>query len=303
MKKMAQKSKKKSQTIEPEEDLDLDSMDTLDDLNSDTVATTQEASGLNVMDTTEFEEGIEDITEESEGHIKGLVYGRNGTGKTRFGSTLPGPRLFLDVNDRGTKSAVGTVESCKRSIDTFDLFQMAYWYLKGGNHQFASVIIDHLSNLQKLMLNWIMKKESNWDPLKDMDMPNKRDYGGLSQLMQRWILDFRNLPMNVLFIAQENSSDDDDVDSDIPTVFPQVTRSVRGIIGGAVDFIGHTYVRESIVTKDGKEIKSTKFCMRLGPNSKYTTKIRLPVGCPKPAPAAIVNPTYDAVQKIMRGEF
>jgi hypothetical protein len=302
MKKMAPKSRKKSQTIDLDED--LDTLDTIDDLSDDVVATTQEASGLNVMDTAEFEDGIEDITEESEGYVKGLVYGRNGTGKTRFGSTLPGPRIFLDINDRGTKSAVGAQGiNKKRPIDTFDLFQMAYWYLKGGNHPYVSVVIDHLSNLQKLMLNWIMKKESNWDPLKDMDMPSKRDYGGLSQLMQRWILDFRNLPMNVLFIAQENSSDDDDIDSDVPTVFPQVTRSVRGIIGGAVDFIGQTYVRESIVSRDGKETKSTKFCMRLGPSSKYTTKIRLPVGCAKQAPAAIVNPTFESINKLMRGEF
>ncbi len=298
------KLKKKSQTIEPEEDLDLDSLESLDDLNNDTVATPQDASGLNVMDTTEFEEGIEDITEESEGYVKGLVYGRNGTGKTRFGSTLPGPRIFLDINDRGTKAAVGATDvNKKRTVDTFDLFQMAYWYLKSGNHPYVSVIIDHITNLQKVMLWWIMKKEANWDPLKDLDMPSKRDYGGLSQMMQRWLLDFRNLPMNVLFIAQENASDDDELESDVPTVFPQVTKSVRGIIGGAVDFIGHTYVRETVKDVNGKQTKSTKFCMRLGPNSKYTTKIRLPVGLDKQAPAAIVNPTFEAVQKIMRGEF
>lgn len=288
------------------DDLDLDDI-SLDDLAVDTPASTpkaQAATGLNVMDFSAFEEGIEEITQESESFIKGLVYGKNGTGKTHLGGTMPGPRLFIDINEHGLKSVVGAQgDQKKRTIDTFDLFQMAYWYLKNGKHDYKSIIIDNATSLQKLMLNHIMGKEQNWDATKDLDMPSQREYGFLSQYMQRWLIDFRNLPMNVLFIAQENSMGDDDLDGNEPTVFPQLTKSVRGILGGAVDFVGQTYIKVTDVQKDGKLIPVTKFCMRIGPNPKYVTKIRLPQTCAKAAPGSIANPSFRAIDKIMRGEF
>lgn len=288
----------------PSEDLTFDA--DFDDLDSIAVSTPppQAASGLAVMDFSAFEEGIEEITVDSESHVKGLVYGKNGTGKTHLGGTFPGPKIFLDINERGLRSVVGAEgDQKKRSIETFEMFQMAYWYLKNGKHPFKTVVVDHLTNLQKIMLNHIMGKEQNWDPSKDLDMPSQREYGFLSQLMQRWVLDFRNLPMNVLFIAQENSSNDDDLDSNEHSVFPQLTRSVRGIVGGAVDFIGQTYIKVTDVQKDGKLIPVTKFCMRVGPNPKYVAKIRLPQTCTKQAPLAIANPSYRAIEKIMRGDF
>jgi hypothetical protein len=183
------------------------------------------------------------------------------------------------------------------------MFQMAYFYLRDGKHNFKTVVIDNVTNLQKLMLNYISDKEANWDPSKDKDMPTRRDYGSLSQYMQRWLIAFRNLPMNVIFIAQETSKDDDDIDSNEPTVFPQVTSSVRGILGGCVDFVGHTYVTEKEEVVNEKTVKRTKFCMHLRPNSKYQCKIRLPINCPKEAPVAIINPQFGSIVKIMKGEF
>ena len=199
----------------------------------------------------------------------------------------------------GTKPLVGT-NSKKRFIDTFDMFQMAYWYLKTGNHPYKTVVLDTVTNMQEIAMRFVMKKEQNWDATKDMDMPTKRDWGGLSQIMKRWLIDFRNLPMNVVFIAQEKRNDDDDLDSDQVSVFPQLSASVRGILGGAVDVIGNTYVRE---VEDDKNPGKTriKFCMRIGPNSKYLAKCRTPRGAK--CPSSIVNPSYDALQKIMRGEL
>lgn len=264
------------------------------------------AQGMSIMDFSAFEEGIEEITSGSENYIKGLIYGKNGTGKTYISGTFPGPRLFLDIRERGLKSVVGAKgEQQKRVVDNFEMFQMAYWYLKNGNHNYETVVLDNITNLQKLILDYAMGKEENWDPNVDKDMPSMREYGYLSQFMQTWLINFRNLPMNVVFIAQEKSGSDADLDSSEPTVFPQLTTSVRGIIGGAVDFIGNTFIKLVEVTNEDKGTTTIvpKYCLRIGPSVKYVTKIRLPQTCKKTAPSAIANASFAKLQKIMEGDF
>jgi phage nucleotide-binding protein len=263
------------------------------------------ASGIGVMDFSAFADGIEDITAESESYIKGLLYGKNGTGKTYICGTFPGPRLFLDIRERGLKSVVGAKgDQQKRVVDTFEMFQMAYWYLKAGNHGYETVVLDNITNLQKLILDYAMGKEENWDPNVDKDMPSRREYGYLSQFMQTWIINFRNLPMNVVFIAQEKSGDDTDLESTEPTVYPQLTTSVKGIIGGAVDFIGNTFIKlVEEKTENGAILTTPRYCLRLGPSVKFVTKIRLPQTCTKTAPSAIANASYAKLKKIMEGDF
>lgn len=298
------KSSKTNPTIE---NIDLDEeAKKVDDFGDDDmidltqVATTLPATGLNVMDFTEFASGIEDVTLESEDFIKALLYGPNGTGKNTIANTFPGPRLVLDINERGTRSMVGVPDTQKRKVDTVDMFMMAYWFLKSGNHNFKTVILDNVTTLQEVFMKSILKKESDFDMSKDIDMPTKRDWGGLSQMMKRWMIDFRNLPMNVVFIAQEKKLNDDDLESDEVSVFPQVSASARSILSAAVDVIGRTYVTE-VSHPDKPEVMIAKYCMRITPNSRFQAKIRIPVGAT--TPASIVNPSYAALKKIMNGGY
>lgn len=292
------KAKKTNPMID---DIDLD-----DDLTLDTsveVTSSVEPSSMPVMDYSAFAEGIEEITKESEEFTKALIYGPNGTGKTTISGTFPGPRLILDINERGTKALVGTDGSSKRFIDTFELFQMSYWYLRAGKHPFKTVVLDNVTTLQELAMKFIMGKEAIYDSSKDMDMPTKRDWGGLSQIMKRWLIDFRNLPMNVVFIAQDKRNDEGDVDLNTddddrdPTVFPAISKSARSILGGAVDVIGYTF---KTVTKTEEGAVRKKFGLRLT-SDKHVSKIRTPVGAY--CPTVILNPQYDALKKIMDGDY
>lgn len=281
------------------ENLDANSLNDDDELISLPVATPQAAVGTSVMDFSDFEKGIEEITLDTESEMKVLIYGPNGTGKTYMTGTFPGPILVLDINEKGTKSLIGTGAK-KRQIQTFEMFQMAYWYLKSGNHPYKTVVLDNVTTLQEMAMRFVMGKEAEVDVSKDMDLPTKHDWGGLSQIMKRWLIDFRNLPMNVVFIAQEKRSSDDDIDSDQVSVFPQVSSSVRAILGAAVDVIGNTYIKEvDDPNNPGNVI--VKYCMRIAANQKYMAKCRVPRGAK--CPISIVNPSYQSLKKIMNGEY
>ena len=260
---------------------------------------TQKVSSIDLGDFSDFEAGIQAITHETEDCIKALLYGPNGTGKTTIAGTFPAPIIF-DINERGTRVLAtedGRIK--KRAVDEFEMLVQGFWYLKSGKHPFKTVVLDNITTLQEVAMRYIMNKEADFDLSKDMDMPTKRDWGGLSQILKRWLIDFRNLPMNVVFIAQERRDRDEDLDSDDASVYPQVTPSVRGILGAAVDVIGRTYVSETTDANTGKT--KNRFCMRIAPGPRYMAKIRLPTGAH--TPNSIVNPRYGSLVKIMNGGY
>lgn len=93
-----------------------------------------------------------------------VVYGPSKAGKTTFALTAPYPRLVLDV-ENGTKFARinrvhwdplrneppvadGTWDTCVVQCTTFEIMAKVYQWLQSGRHQFASVIIDSISELQ-----------------------------------------------------------------------------------------------------------------------------------------------------------
>ena len=137
----------------------------------------------------------------------------------------------------------------------------------------------------------------------------KRDWGEASGMMKDWVVNFRDLPMEVVFIAQEKASsgegDEDNPDNMLtPEVGPAIMKSVALALNAAVSVIGNTFigVRHRTIKVKGKpkEVEEIKYCLRIGPNPIYITKIRKPRHIE--APAVIENPEYRDVLEVIKGE-
>jgi hypothetical protein len=105
-------------------------------------------------------------------------------------------------------------------------------------------------------------------------MPDRRAWGKLSELLKPIFLDYRNLPMHVIFIAQERTlSEEDEVTVEH---VPDLSPGSRGVATGAVDIIGRVFQREVRVAskKKGKEVKKWQTRLLVGPHDEYTTKDR-----------------------------
>jgi hypothetical protein len=93
-----------------------------------------------------------------------LVYGESKAGKSTIAATAPYPRLMLDV-EGGARFlpiraimwdplrdeppvADGTWDTCVVSVQNYDTVLRAYQWLQLGRHQFRSLIIDSVSELQ-----------------------------------------------------------------------------------------------------------------------------------------------------------
>jgi hypothetical protein len=241
-------------------------------------------------------------------HRSFVLYGRSGTGKTTIASSFPKPMLFLDVKDVGDDS-ISDVEDLKvMDVREWNDFEMAYWWLKRNPKRYKSLAIDTVSQLQQLAIRKVLEdKSKDADHAGEWGVMTKREWGEVASLMKIWITNLRDLPMDVCFIAQDrtfNVSEEDEAEGLEPEVGPGLSPSIAKHLNANVHHIGNTFIRrKTFETKNGKKVKAftkTQFCMRVAPHPVYITKIRKPKGII--APGVIVDPTYDKLVAIIKGE-
>jgi len=168
--------------------------------------------------------------------VKILVYGDNGTGKTRFAASAP-KVLIIDVREKGTRSTVGS-RAHKREVSTFDEINLAYWYLKSGDHPYKTVAIDTVTMLHAAAMDKVMEEAEDRDPAREKKQPSQPIYGRAGKLVEAMCFAFRNLPMHVVFLAQERRVKDDDgsvteITADLPEGCRAALCDIVGITGNA----------------------------------------------------------------------
>lgn len=246
------------------------------------------------------------------------LYGRAGSGKTTLSASWPKPILYLNIRDNGTDS-ISDVED----IDVVDIesseemLELILWCVKKANKgklKYKTIVLDTMTQFQAILVE--EKIANSKKKLKPGQMPGdfgtltQQEWGQIAGDMKRLVMDVRNLPMESVFLCQErifNAGDeeDDGLGQIDPEVGPRLSPSVKNDLNASVSIIGNTFIRiRMVVKKDKKTLKKTKqvfkeYCLRVGPNSVYTTKIRKPKGIE--APDYIVDPTFRKIKKIMKG--
>lgn len=226
-----------------------------------------------------------------------LLYGRSGTGKTTLIGSAPKPLLILDIREKGTTSIRNIKDTFVLSLHSWKDFEDAYWFLMSEEGQkYKTIAVDTITQLQEFALEQIRGSSKG--------LVSRKTWGEASELLKAWIMLFRDLPMNVIFTAQDRQtkgSDEDGEDMDsaiIPEVGPYVMPSVAKIMNAAVDIIGNTFIRERVtVTKDPKtnkrsESRKMEYCLRVGPHPIFITKFRTPTGGGDSIPPVLVSPTF-----------
>lgn len=131
-----------------------------------------------------------------------MVYGESKVGKSTFAVTAPYPRLMLDVEGghrflpinvkywdplrEAPPEADGSWDTCVVTVRDYDTVLKAYQWLQSGQHQFASLIIDSISELQVKIVDSIAGSEA-------MKM---QQWGELLRHMGGLLRDIRDLTMH-----------------------------------------------------------------------------------------------------------
>lgn len=240
-----------------------------------------------------------------------VLYGRSGTGKTTFAATFPKPILYIDIKDRGTKSIKGVKGIKVLQLKSWEQFEEAYWYLKENEGKFKTVVIDTASQLQQMLVREHCEdkpKKSDKRP-GDWGSMTQSDWGQVGGMLNEWLENFRDLPLNTVIIAQDKvfTVDEGGESGDgliEPEVGPHLMKSVAKSVNANASVIANTFIRERKIKKEvnGKKITKYKieYCLRVGPSSVYTTKVRKDKDII--LPPVIVDPSYDEVIDIIEGE-
>lgn len=236
-----------------------------------------------------------------------VIHGRAGSGKTTLASTFPGPILLLDVKDEGTDSVADVKNLDVMEITEWQDLEDVYWFLAQNPDKYRTVVIDTVTQMQQMAVEEVgNRKRLGGKNLGDWGTMTKQDWGDVASKMKLWISQFRDLPMEVVFLAQErvfNNEDDDATGMLDPEVGPRLSPSIMAHLCAAVSIIGSTFIRERIERKKinnrTKEIHHTEYCIRLGPSPSYITKIRKPKKVE--LPGFLVDPTYDSIIELIQG--
>jgi hypothetical protein len=139
------------------------------------------------------------------------VHGEPGTGKSWFGASAPAPRLVLDAEggsrfspgvktywDPNTEAppvpGTGRIDSesemqelqwetCVVVLRDFSSMERAYQWLASGQHPFASVVIDSITELQKRVV----------DQISGVSQPTQAEWGAILRLMEDQVRKLRDL--------------------------------------------------------------------------------------------------------------
>lgn len=177
-----------------------------------------------------------------------LLHGESGVGKSWLGDTAPYPRLVLDLEGRarytpsgpkiGWDPAVGpppvadgTWTTCVVTVSDFDTLQQVYQWLRSGQHQFKSIIIDSLMEAQKRCI----------DSVVGVNALDQQDWGTLLRRLEALVRSYRDLtllPTNaaevvILIVGTKNQDG---------TYRPLLQGQLASTVPYYLDVVGYYYV-------------------------------------------------------------
>jgi hypothetical protein len=184
---------------------------------------------------------------ESEALINMIIYAESGTGKTILAGSSDAvaemsPVLIADV-EGGTFSLRAFYPNVKSvRIKSWDDIATLYNELRRGDHPFKTIVIDSLTELQKVSMTTIMAEVIKHDADRDPEVPSVREWGKNAEQIRRVVRAFRDLPMNTIFTALV--ADDKDPKSGKTTYRPSLPGKLAKEVPGYVDLCLYMYRKE-----------------------------------------------------------
>jgi hypothetical protein len=191
--------------------------------------------------------GLDILTvEESDLYQNWLIYGLSGAGKTVLAgsaSIVPemSPVLFVDI-EGGIKSLRSFYPQVKVvRVRTFKELQRLAKAIASGSLPYKTLIIDSLSEAQKMSMQLIMAEAYRENPEIDPDIPRMRDWGKNIEQIRRFVRQMRDLPINTIFTALSVEDKDNKNRTTNRVALPG---KLSNEIPGFFDQVGFLYIKQ-----------------------------------------------------------
>lgn len=234
-----------------------------------------------------------------------LIYSRNKKGKTTFLLSVGVDNILVLDPEQGTaemKNKNPHVWPINRWEDVDDVYE----FLRHVNlctscetpHPFTWVGVDGLTKISNLSLKYVMRLEEEKSLTRTVGLVQQRDYGKSGELMKDLLVKFHNLPLGIVFTAQERQVEafDDEEDEEyeqLPAAYvSDLPKGVRGSVNSIVDVIGRLYV----VKTEGSDPPKKERRLWVGESPRYDTGYRSDFVLPD----LVKNPTIPKLVRLMR---
>ena len=186
-------------------------------------------------------------------YVKMLVYGRPGVGKTVLGASADEGstgRVIIGDCEGGTMSLqdkypdVDVVRIRNYATDCAELYNV----LSGGKTPYKTVVLDSITELQKLSMQGIMSQIAQTKPDRDPDMPTIGEWGKNIEQIRKLVRYFRDLPMNLILCALEKEVKNE-VTGEI-LIKPAISGQLADEVAGFCDVVGRLITEKNPEQKD-----------------------------------------------------
>jgi len=198
-----------------------------------------------------------DTAVEREPYINMLVYGDPGAGKTVLAGSSDAvpdmaPVLVVDVEGgsfslRNFYPGVHVVR-VKKWTELFDIYMALY--KEQDEPKYKTIVLDSLTELQKLSMKTIMDQVVEKEPDRDPEVPSIREWGKNGEQTRRFVRAFRDLPRNVIFTCLAVSEKDQR--SGKITYRPSLSGKLSLEVSGYMDIVGFAYSKMMAVDGEPK---------------------------------------------------
>lgn len=149
--------------------------------------------------------------EDEEEKVNLLVYGNSGVGKTVWCGTAKNV-LFLAPEDDGTISAKRLGSKAKKwTIKEWEDFDEAVnWLEDNPDHGFDVIVVDSITEMQQIMLRYILRTEQGKNASRDIDIPQIQDHQKWQNMFKRYVHRVNDLPVNVVWTALVRNETDEE---------------------------------------------------------------------------------------------
>ena len=224
-----------------------------------------------------------------------VIYGKSASGKTALLATFPKPLLYLQIGDDGsnTISNVDGIDAI-RVANLADLKEIMQELKK--DKKYKTVAADTFS----MVVNEWMDENA----VKKNKRVTQQMWGDLKTDTEEMIRAWKKLAETkvVVLTCHEATDAFEGMEGEIaPDVRPSVSKGARTYLEGMANFGIHTTVIEKEQdNKDGSTEVVYKHAIHLATNPYYWVKTQKPKEIK--LPKLVINPTFDKIMKLMKGE-